>query len=85
MSTGQTSAPGAPGHWTTNQRVHMEGPMAPAKYVAVDGLVGHQWEQWPLGLRGIDAPVTGNARAGRQEWVGGLGSSLIEVGGGRMG
>ena len=29
----------------TNQRVHMEGPMAPATYVAVDGLAGHQWEE----------------------------------------
>ena len=27
---------------TTNQRVHMEGPMAPVAYVAEDGLVGHQ-------------------------------------------
>jgi hypothetical protein len=26
VSTGQT--PGAPGNWTTNQRIHMEGPMA---------------------------------------------------------
>ena len=49
--------PGAPRDWTTNQRVHMEGPMAPAAYVAEDGLVGHQWEEWPLGLRGFDAPV----------------------------
>jgi hypothetical protein len=30
---------------TTNQRVHMEGPMAPASYVAEDGLVGHRWDQ----------------------------------------
>jgi hypothetical protein len=28
-------------------RVHMEGPMAPATYVAEDGLVGHQWESGP--------------------------------------
>jgi hypothetical protein len=41
---------GAPRDWTTNQRVHMEGPMAPATYVAEDGLVGHQWEERPLGL-----------------------------------
>jgi hypothetical protein len=33
--------PGAPGDWTTNQRVYMEGPMALATYVAEDGLVGH--------------------------------------------
>ena len=28
----------------------------------------------------IDAPVKGNARVGRQEWVGGWGSTLIEAG-----
>jgi hypothetical protein len=27
---------------TPSQRVHMEGPVAPAAYVAEDGLVGHQ-------------------------------------------
>jgi hypothetical protein len=26
----------------------MEGPMAPATYVAEDGLVRHQWEERPL-------------------------------------
>jgi hypothetical protein len=31
--------------------------MAPAAYVAEDGLVGHQWEDWPLVLRRLDAPV----------------------------
>ena len=31
----------APGDWTTNQRVHMEGPMALATYVGEDGLVGY--------------------------------------------
>ena len=43
--------------WTTNQRVHMEGPMALVTYVAEDGLIGHQWEERPLGLRVFDAPV----------------------------
>ena len=47
--------------------MHMEGPMALAAYVAEDGLVGHQWEGRPLGLRVLDAPVQGNARVGRQE------------------
>jgi hypothetical protein len=28
---------------STNQRVHMEGPMVPASYVAENGFVGHQW------------------------------------------
>ena len=48
---------GAPGVWITNQRVHMEGPIAPATCVAEDGLVGHQLEVCLLGLRGFDAPV----------------------------
>jgi hypothetical protein len=33
----------------------------------------------PLGLGVFDTPVQGNARAGRWEWVGGLGSTLIEA------
>ena len=36
-----------------NQRIHM----VLATYVAEDGLVGHQWEERPLGLRVFDAPV----------------------------
>jgi hypothetical protein len=35
----QTPPPRAPRDWTTNQNVHMEGPMTPAAYVAEDGLV----------------------------------------------
>ena len=49
--------PEFPGDWTTNLSVHMEGPMALATYVAEDGLVRHQWEERPLGLRVFDAPV----------------------------
>jgi hypothetical protein len=49
--------PKAPGDWTTNQRRHIEEPMALAEYVAEDGLVGHQWEERPLDLRVFDAPV----------------------------
>jgi hypothetical protein len=30
--------------------------MAPAAYVAEDGLVGHQWEERLLVLRRLDAP-----------------------------
>ena len=55
VSTDQT--PRAPRDWTTNQRVHMEGPMALATYVAEDGLVEHMWEEQPLGLRVFNAPV----------------------------
>ena len=49
--------PGTPTDWTTNQRVHMEGPMVLATYVAEDGLVGHHWEKRPLGLRVFNAPM----------------------------
>ena len=55
VATGQTLR--APGDWTTSQRVHMEGPMPLATLVEEDGLVGHQREEWPLGLRRFDIPV----------------------------
>ena len=57
MSTGQT--PRAPGDWTTNQRIHMEGPLALAEYVTETGLVGHQWEERPLG---IGSPSVGESQ-----------------------
>ena len=47
LSTGQI--PSAPRDWTTNQILHMEGPMAQVTYVEEDGLVGYQWEERPLG------------------------------------
>jgi hypothetical protein len=51
------SSCGAPRDWTTNQRIQ-EGPMAlPTDMPENDGLVGHQWEEWPLGMRVFDAPV----------------------------
>jgi hypothetical protein len=40
-----------------------------AAYVAEDDLVGHQWEERPLVLQGLYAPVQGNARARKWEWV----------------
>jgi hypothetical protein len=43
----------------------MEGSMAPTAYVAEDGLVGHQWEERPLVLWRLNAPVKRNARARR--------------------
>jgi hypothetical protein len=46
----QPVSPELPGTKFTNQRVHIEGLMAPAAYVAEDGLVGHQWEERPLVL-----------------------------------
>jgi hypothetical protein len=39
-------------------------------YVAEDGLVSHQWEERPLVLRRLYAPVQGNARARKLEWMG---------------
>ena len=39
-------------------------------YVAEDGLVGHEWDKRPLGLRRSYVPVQGNARARKWEWVG---------------
>ena len=44
----QARSPGVPWDWTTNQKVHMEGPMAQSAYVAEDGPLGHQWEEQPL-------------------------------------
>jgi hypothetical protein len=41
-----------------------------AAYVAEDGLVRHQWEERPLVLRRSYAPIQGNSRARKQEWVG---------------
>jgi hypothetical protein len=38
-------------------KVHMEEPMAPAVYVAENGLVGHEWEESLLVLKRLDAPV----------------------------
>jgi hypothetical protein len=59
VSIGQTPSPPpeASGDWTTNQRVHIEGPMALAAYVAEDSIVGHQREEWPLGLWVFNALV----------------------------
>jgi hypothetical protein len=53
----QARPPGAPGDWTTIQRMYVERPMPLATYVAEDGIVGHQWKEKPLGLRVFDALV----------------------------
>jgi len=56
--------------------------MAPAAYVAEDGLVGHQWKEKPLFLppppqcRGMSGGVR------RSGWMG-RGNTLIEEGGDR--
>ena len=44
--------------------------MSLAAYVAEDGLVGHHWEERSLVLPRLYAPVQGNARDRKQEWVG---------------
>jgi hypothetical protein len=44
--------------------------MSQAAYSTEDGLVGHQWEERPLVLRRFYAPVWGNTRARKWEWVG---------------
>jgi hypothetical protein len=41
-----------------------------AAYVAEDGLVSHHLEERPLVLQRLYAPVQGNARARKREWVG---------------
>jgi hypothetical protein len=40
-----------------------------AVYVSEDGLLGHHW-RGPLDLQTLYAPVQGNARAKKWEWVG---------------
>jgi hypothetical protein len=50
-----------------------------AAYESKDGLVGHHAKRGPLDLQTLYAPVQGNARAKKGEWVG------RGVGGGCMG
>jgi len=51
----------------------MDRPMAPATYVAEDGLVGHQWEEKPLVLTRLDPQCRGMSgrEAGWSGWLGG--------------
>jgi hypothetical protein len=45
--------------------------MAPAAYVAEDGLVGHQWKERPLVLEGLMPQCRGMPGPGsRSGWVG---------------
>jgi hypothetical protein len=46
-----------------------------AAYVSKDGLVGHHWKERPIGQQTLYAPVHGNAKAKKWEWV------VREVGG----
>jgi hypothetical protein len=71
---------------TTNQRVHIEQPMALAKYVAEDGLVGHQWQERPLVLWRFNAQCRGMPGwEGGCGWVGGGASSQKQGEGNRRG
>jgi hypothetical protein len=37
-----------PGTKPQTKKIHMPGPMAPATYVAEDGIFWHQWEERPF-------------------------------------
>jgi hypothetical protein len=50
----------------------MEGPMALAAYVAGSGLVGHQWEEWLLGLSISMLQCKG--MPGQEDWSGWVGT-----------
>jgi len=63
----------------------MWGHMAPATYVAEDGVVWHQQEEYSLVLGRLFSLVQGNARVLRWEWVCGRWSILIEALGVGMG
>jgi hypothetical protein len=47
-----------------------------AAYVAEDGLVGHHWEERPLGIANFICPRTGE-RQGQEVGVGGEGRGVI--------
>jgi hypothetical protein len=54
-----------------------------AANIAEDGLASHHWEERPLGLANIYAPLQGKARAKKWEWVGrgaGRGEGLGDFG-----
>jgi len=64
----------------------MDRPMAPAAYVAGDGLEGHQWKKKPWILPRVDPPPSVGECQGREMGRGRLlerGNTLIEEGGGR--
>jgi hypothetical protein len=47
--------------------------MSLAAYVAEDGLIGHHWEERPLGIANFICPRTGECQ-GQEAGVGGYGS-----------
>jgi hypothetical protein len=53
------------------QRVHLDGPMAPTAYVAEEGLVKHQWKERLLVIEGSMSQYRGMPRlGGRSGWLG---------------
>jgi hypothetical protein len=46
--------------------------MSLVAYVAEDGLIGHHWEERPLVLQRLYAPIQGNEYQVREVGVGGL-------------
>ena len=52
--------------------------MSLAAYVAEDGVVGHHWEERPLGLAKIICPSIGEYQ-GQEAGVGGLGNRAVGV------
>ena len=58
ISTNQTPpTPAQSSQELNHQRVHMDWPMPPPTYVAEVGLAGPYWEEKPLVLWRLDAPV----------------------------
>ena len=43
--------------------------MSLTAYVAEDGLVGHHWEERPLGIANFICPSTGERQGQKVEWV----------------
>jgi hypothetical protein len=59
--------------------VYVVWSVAPAIYVAEDFCVWSQWEDMCFVLWSFDAPEKGNTRGVKSEWIGGWGSTLLEV------
>ena len=53
--------------------------MSLAAFVVEDGLVGHHWEERPLGLANFICLSTGEHRAKKWEWVGRGGGRVWET------
>jgi hypothetical protein len=45
-------------------------PISLAAYVAEDGLLGHHWEERPLGIANFICPSTGECQGQEVGWVG---------------